>query len=173
MNDDEIGEHVKTVYANFGLAIYWAQCLEHQIVNSMVIMDLLPNFAWKSKTREQWHQENDQYNEAQFAKTLGRLIKDLKNLTSVPQELESKFADCLQRRNFLAHHYFRERAVEFMSSEGRDKMISELENDVALFQAADQQLYSLVEPLNLKFGLTPKAIESAMQELLKSSGPSA
>ncbi|MFN7957373.1 MAG: hypothetical protein U0P46_03455 [Holophagaceae bacterium] len=167
MCDDEISEQIKTVYAHFGLAIYLAQCLEHQIVNSMVVIDLLPNFPWKQKSREDWYKQHDQYNEEQFTKTLGRLIRDLKSITQVPPEVESKLSFCLARRNFLAHHYFRERAIEFMTESGRQNMLTELENDQAMFRQADQQLHLLVEPLNLKYGITPEAVESARLELLK------
>lgn len=35
-------EHVKEVYARFGLAVYFAQVLEHGLVNALVILFLLP-----------------------------------------------------------------------------------------------------------------------------------
>jgi len=33
MSDDNADEHVKTVYAHFGLALYLAQVLEHGLAN--------------------------------------------------------------------------------------------------------------------------------------------
>jgi len=38
----EDGEHIKEVYAHFGLAIYLAQVLEHGIVNALVCADFVP-----------------------------------------------------------------------------------------------------------------------------------
>ena len=35
MNEDE---HIREVYAHFGLAVYQAQVLEHGLVNAMVIL---------------------------------------------------------------------------------------------------------------------------------------
>jgi hypothetical protein len=40
---DPTDEHVKTVYAHFGLAVYLAQVLEHGLVNALVFVDLLPS----------------------------------------------------------------------------------------------------------------------------------
>jgi hypothetical protein len=37
--EDE-GEHIKEVFAHFGLALYLAQCLEHGIVNALSQLDL-------------------------------------------------------------------------------------------------------------------------------------
>ena len=42
MTDDPESEHIKEVYARFGLALYYAQVLEHAIVNALVVVDLIP-----------------------------------------------------------------------------------------------------------------------------------
>ena len=42
-DEDESGDHYKTVYAHFGAAMYFAQCLEHGLVNALVYLDLIPN----------------------------------------------------------------------------------------------------------------------------------
>tara|TARA_R110001583_G_C5419106_1_gene387649 strand:- start:39 stop:200 length:162 start_codon:yes stop_codon:yes gene_type:complete len=48
------GEHVKDVYAHFGLAMYLAQVLEHGIVNALVYTDLIPRRAKDIASSEQW-----------------------------------------------------------------------------------------------------------------------
>jgi hypothetical protein len=50
-------------------------------------------------------------------------------------------------RNFLAHRYFRERASAFMSAEGRDQMIAELDRAVeCLSIAAERSSIPAAEP---------------------------
>jgi hypothetical protein len=120
------GEHNKEVYAHIGLAIYHAQCLEHEIVNCLVYLDLIPNRAHTVRSRAEWEAACDNFYGEHFEHTLGRMIHDLRGVTSVPIELEDILKSSLQTRNWLAHHFFRERAREFMSRAGRDRMIDEL-----------------------------------------------
>lgn len=47
-------DHVKEVYARFGLAVYFAQVLEHGLVNALVILDLIPARCHLARSRDQW-----------------------------------------------------------------------------------------------------------------------
>ena len=147
-------EHVKEVYAYFGLAIYFSQVLEHGLVNSLVFLDLLPRRAGHPVPNEKWFKEFDAFMDQHFETTLGKMIRSLKNVISVPQDLESLLAVALEKRNFLAHHYFKDRSIEFMTKIGRDKMIIELQEARTLFKHADDQLDEVVRPLREHFGLT-------------------
>ena len=44
-HSDDKNEHVKNVYAHFGLAMYFAQVLEHGLANAMMSAQLLPQAA--------------------------------------------------------------------------------------------------------------------------------
>ena len=127
MGDNGTNEHVKTVYAQFGLALYLAQVLEHGLANALMFAELLPRRAGKPVPRKDWEAEFDEFMDQQFEQTLGRLVRGLRSATSVPADLEGLLTDALNTRNFLTHHFFRERAELFMSSDGREKMIQELE----------------------------------------------
>src|SRR4051812_42107421 len=102
-------EHHKEVYAHFGLAVYMAQVLEHGIVNALVLSDLLPRKYGKVPSREDLAAEVDKYMDDNFKDTLNKLIKSLKKVKTLPPELELHLDDSLKKRNFLIHHYFRER----------------------------------------------------------------
>ena len=154
-----IEEHTKTVYAHHGLAMYLAQCLEHGLANALIFIDLIPQKAQTVRTREEWTAEFDSFMGRNFAQTLGRLIRNLHNSTAVPPELEEKLSQALKYRNRLAHHFFRERATEFMSASGRDSMIRELEAAQELFQTADDFLSSTIKPIREKYGFTDKRLE--------------
>ena len=47
------GEHVKEVYARFGLALNCAQVLEHGLVNALFIVDLIPSHHL-ARSRDKW-----------------------------------------------------------------------------------------------------------------------
>jgi len=168
MHDGGEDEHVKTVYARFGLAMYLAQVLEHGLANALMSAELLPRRAGKPVPRKQWEAEFNAFMDQQFQQTLGRLIRALKSATSVPSDLEGLLTEALEKRNFLAHHYFRERAEAFMSREGRDKMIEELQRAQKLFDDADARLTEVAKPLRERYGLTDERLRPFEEEYLKS-----
>ena len=159
MSADPADEHIETTYAHYGLALYLAQCLEHGLANALVYVDLIPRKARSVRTREEWSAEFDSFMGRSFEQTLGRLIRALREATAVPPELEEKLTDALRRRNWLAHHFFRERAEEFMSTRGRDSMIRELKAAQSLFQAADNLLGQTVKPIREKHGFSDDRLE--------------
>ena len=165
---DDKDEHVKNVYAHFGLAMYFAQVLEHGLVNTMMCAELLPRRAGKPVPKKAWEAEFDAFMNEQYQKTLGRLIHALKNATSVPPDLEGLLTEALEKRNYLAHHFFRERAEAFMSWKGREKMIEELHGAQKLFDDADARLTVVERQLREKYGLTDDRLRPWEEKHIKS-----
>ena len=157
-------EHVKAVYAHFGLAVYFSQVLEHGLVNALVFIDLLPRKAGRPVAKQEWFKEFDAFMDQHFETTLGKMIRSLKNVISIPHDLESLLAEALNKRNFLAHHYFKDRSTEFMTKLGRDKMILELQEARTLFEHADDKLDEVVRPLRERFGLTDEQFAKHFEE---------
>jgi hypothetical protein len=161
-------EHVNNVYAYFGLAMYFAQVLEHGIANTMMCAELLPRRDGKPVPKKAWEAEFDAFMNEQYQQTLGRLIRALKNATSVPPDLEGILTAALEKRNYLAHHYFRERAEAFMSWKGREKMIEELQGAQKLFDDADARITAVERQLREKYGLTNERLRPWEEKYLKS-----
>lgn len=167
MNDNSRDEHVKTVYAHFGLVLYLAQVLEHGLATALICAELLPRRAGKPVPRKQWEAEFGQFMNQQFEQTLGRLIRVLRTATAVPTDLEGLLTDALNTRNFLTHHFFRERAESFMSRDGRDKMIQELKRSQKLFAAVDERLTEVARLLREKYGLSDERLKPFEEKYLK------
>ncbi len=167
MGDDGTNEHVKTVYAQFGLALYLAQVLEHGLANALMCAELLPRRAGKPVPRKEWEAEFDAFMDQQFEQTLGRLIRGLSSVTTVPNDLEGLLTEALKKRNFLTHHFFRERAELFMSRHGREKMIQELERAQKIFDAADERLTEIAKPLREKYGLSDERLKPFEEQYFK------
>jgi hypothetical protein len=169
MDTYDLSEHIKNVYAEFGLALYLAQVLEHGIVNALMVVDLLAKNAGHPMQRQKWIEEFDSFMDRHFAITLGKMINRLKELIEMPDDLESLLSDALSKRNYLAHHYFRERAEEFISYHGREQMVAELEDVQRLFRQADERLESILKPLRERYGISDEQLKRAF-EGLRSAG---
>jgi len=153
MDEDE---HIKKVYAHFGVAVFHTQVLEYGIINAMVIL----RFPERDRITRQ---DIDVFMADEFRQTLGKLIRHLKGRTVLPIGLEELLFEALRTRNWLCHNYFRERVDEFRTFEGRRTMIVELEKSRDLLRQADDDLSALVMPLAEQYGLTLAAIEAAVQ----------
>lgn len=167
MTEHDEGEHVKEVYARFGLAIYYAQVLEHGLVNALVILDLIPSRRHLARSSEEWGAAVDAFMDRHFEATMGRMMKNLRDVSQVGADLEHLMRDALQKRNWLAHDFFRERAAEFMSQTGREQMLREVDECRDLFQTADQRLESIVAPLRDKAGITEELLEQEYRRMLE------
>lgn len=155
---DEIGDHTKEVYARFGLSFYYAQVLEHGIVNALVMLDLVPKRHDQARTVAKWEATFDSFMSEHFERTMGRLLHDLRSVTTVPDDLEALLRDALTRRNRLAHSFFRDHSENFISENGRNRMIAEVEECRVVFEAADDRLEQVIRPIRMKAGITDQMI---------------
>lgn len=160
---DHEDEHTKEVYARFGLAIYYAQVLEHGLVNALVILDLIPSRRHLVRSRDEWGTTVDAFMDRHFETTMGRLLSAFREVTVVPSDVEGLLQDALKRRNWLVHEFFRERAVQFMSHAGREEMLQEVDECRARFEAADKCLEAIVGPLRREAGITDEILEAEYQ----------
>jgi hypothetical protein len=129
----------REVFANFGVAIYTSQVLEHGIVN-LVVWSGLRDGEYRA------YEETEAANLELFRQTMGSVKKIL--LTRRPDigHLDELLIRAVRLRNFLAHEYFRERAAAFMTMEGKDQMIEELKKATAFLENVDCRL----EPLTMQ-----------------------
>ena len=100
---------------------------------------------------------------------MGRLIQKLKESGQPTDEIKTVLGQALKQRNRLAHHYFPEKAVSFMTETGRESMISELESIQELFLSASQLIDDLTMPVAKKYGLTEEKQQKMIEELLASA----
>ena len=159
-------EHVKEIYAHFGLALYLAQVLEHGLVIALVYADMIPN-----RKPNQTRADFDLFLDKHFETTMGKMIQNFKKHVAVPIEFEQLLLDARTKRNFLAHHYFRERADDFMKEAGREKMILELKAAQKLFEQTDDTLSEVVRPLRIKLGFTDEMVEASNREYIAKINP--
>lgn len=171
---DSDSEECKDVYAHFGLAMYLAQCVEQSMIQLLIFFDFFENNARHWESEEKWSVDFGVFESAVSRNTMGRLIGLLKKLDNFSQLLdegfESLLREALDKRNWLAHAYFSDRAESFLHSSGRAKMIAELEEAGALFKSVEDRLNPITYALAGKYGLTERLIQElvlGMKELGK------
>jgi hypothetical protein len=176
MGYDE-GEHVKEVFAYFGRAFYEAGVLETGLAMALMQIEFLGKVrekfnadVGKSFDRTTFETDFDTFMHNQHAQTLGNLIKRVAALPEISEPFVEKLREAKKRRDFLGHHYFRERAVEFAKREGRDQMIVELHADGEMFEALDHELKKELGPVREKLGMNSPRFQEWMNRFYAAHG---
>lgn len=99
--EDDDGRH-RLVYAYFGLAIYFGQCLE-ETFSIMLCTDRI--FKKKVKTNAEVNGIIDAIENSK--KTMGNFINEVKQSYSLTTSIVDQLDNILDTRNYLAHKYFR------------------------------------------------------------------
>ncbi|WP_030833367.1 hypothetical protein [Streptomyces hygroscopicus] len=158
--DDEYdnGTDHKTLYALFGLAIFKANVLEHTLVNTLALARIITAEEQGEKLiRDPWAQG--------FKDMMGKLIKRAEPYVSAYPEVVDDLTSSLKRRNFLVHHFWRERIQEMVSESSRAKLCADLKADCRLFTQTDERLTERVfDPLARKRGITPEMIQAQFEK---------
>ncbi|WP_405568814.1 hypothetical protein OG418_29575 [Streptomyces phaeochromogenes] len=154
--DDEYDNDTdhKTVYALFGLAIYKANVLEHTLVNTLAMARLITAEEQGERLiRDPWAQG--------FKDMMGKLIRRAEPYVSAYPDVVDDLTNSLKRRNFLVHHFWRERIQEMITASSRAKMCTDLKADCRLLTQTDDRLTETVfDPLARKRRVTPEMIEA-------------
>ncbi|MCH7377673.1 hypothetical protein MM182_20265 [Aeromonas sp. MR19] len=166
---DKQSEHCREVYAYFGLTIYSAQCLEQAMIHLIVFLDHFPKAVPNFSTTEKWEEDFDKFFDGESQRTMGQLLGRLQKIGIPCEELKIKLREALKKRNWLAHSYFFERAMDFMNEAGRNKIISELEQAAEYFKSIDEEVSSIFYKIADTYGLTEKVFKKIMNEMLVES----
>ncbi|TNV22813.1 hypothetical protein FH968_01855 [Buttiauxella sp. B2] len=164
----DTSEHCKEVYAYFGLAMYRAQCVEQSIVQLLIFFDFFKENVPKFRTSEEWEKDFDKFDKVLSKKTMGSLLGLVKDLGMLDNDIENILSLALQKRNWLAHEYFVDHALDFINEAGRNKMLKELECTIEIFNLVEDTLQPISSSAALKYGLTDEALEEIKREMYKS-----
>ena len=151
----------REVFARFGLALYFSQCLEQQI-GMMLSTMYNRNFMQASP------EERDSLLDEVLSKTLGQMERVLKSKNILSSTLEPRLREAVKLRNWLAHRYFYERAREHLTPDGREKMIEELQETADFLRKLDEDFTSIQKEWRRSIGISDEHIQLEMQKLLSS-----
>lgn len=148
----------RETFAHYGLAIYHAQCVEKSLA-ILVSSVFNREFLGSSFNRREAIQDEV------FTKTVGRLLKRLKEQITIPPNLDKTLAEALKKRNWLAHDYFWERAGHMLTAHGKKKMIEELTNLSDFFSKLDAHLTKISEKWLKTIGISEETINEHINKL--------
>src|SRR5262249_53337860 len=151
------------VFARFGRAMYMANVVEDSLVrtlmqtNFMRTKEAFIKAQGKGFDRAKLSADWDTHEKEQRDKTMGQLGKLVKDSAEFDEGLKKRIDDARDRRNFLAHHYWREQAFTMQTKEGRDKMIAELIADTDTFEKLAGDIHEAMKPTRAKLGINEEA----------------
>ncbi len=166
-DDDDAPEaeiQVREVFAYFGRAAYAASCVEHGLTIALMQAELMSQEFGRALRLRKGPSQSEC--EAMFGDyltkhdlfPLGTLISRFRSVVKAEPALEALLDDALRRRNFLAHGFFREKAVDFAHAAGRAQMIEELDRDHDLFTRTDEAVQAAVAHIIPSSASTPTNI---------------
>jgi len=155
---DSADEHVREVYAKYGLAAYYSQCLERSLAAILV-------FVHGPEPKQITRRELDRVLNQTYKLTMGQLLAKLGGASSIGG-LDSALSAALKKRNWLIHSYFWDRAGHFMSETGRNFMLKELDEIRTILETVDDQLEEIYERRIKELGISPEIFDRQMQKLI-------
>lgn len=159
-------EQIREVYSRYGLAMYMAQVLEHGMVNADIVMRTLGTRATHADEAG-WHAAFDAAYEVGLARTYGNMLKQIERLDGFPPNLLARLRQAKEDRDVLAHRFFWQHDVAFLSSQGRTAMIAWCEVRVELFKELSDEIDAFIRPIRERHGISEEWIEQAMELSLK------
>ncbi|HEX5881784.1 MAG TPA: hypothetical protein VF468_26225 [Actinomycetota bacterium] len=108
----------------------------------------------------------DEFMDEAFAMTFGRLLKELRRMGQSTAFLQRDLDQARDMRNWLAHRYFRDRAVQFMSPAGRVVMLKELDDATNLFLRVNESLEQLSAQVRAANNVGEDAVRREYEQLL-------
>ncbi|MWV43448.1 hypothetical protein GRF59_07360 [Paenibacillus sp. HJL G12] len=143
-------EHSKELFAYFGLAVYYSQALEQQLVNLLMLMKISQG---KVPTEEDladlYHQK--------LSNSLGQLVNEIQHHFPFSEAETEQLKEVWKLRNYIVHDYFKERIQETFSPAGRSRMIRELTSFKQQAQDLERKLQKYTSELYVKLGLDQEA----------------
>lgn len=157
---DRQGWEIRETFAYYGRALYMASVVEvalaHVLLYSQFMKEVRDEFVSKIGTkfdRSQYERDFDRFMSDQFSQTMGNLMKRVEKFADLDESLKERIADAKKRRDFLAHHYWRERSIDFATSAGRKRMRDELNADAEMFARLDRDIDAAAAPLRAHLGI--------------------
>lgn len=146
----------KEMYAQFGLAYYFSECLHRGLCNAYALA------PFENKGAILGLRVQERMAEA-FGFTLGQLVKALDPWT--PSRLKGSLEESVDRRNLLAHHFWYDKAHQMSTAEGLQSLVDELADHRRFFDAVDTEVEEHFAGQRRQLGISDDAILAAFLEV--------
>ena len=148
---------VREMYARFGLAYYHSEVL-HRGLCIILAMSYLPRRDLITRPRIEEHLAHA------FSLTLGDVLTALAN--KLPVAFSDRLDEVREKRNFLAHHFWFDRAHLMFRVDQIQELIAELDGYTQLFRQMDEDTSAWFDDRRQEFGLTEDVLQESMARVL-------
>jgi hypothetical protein len=153
-------ELVKAVYAHYGLCIYLGQVFETELINALTALETAASKVPTRRTFDVLYAKHETL-------TFGNLIRALSKHNLLPAGLAAQVTKLKAERDVLAHRFFRDHHLDFMTVGGCLTMIEQLELQQRRFDALDASVSAVCREAFKKIGLG-KATRESVRHAMKS-----
>lgn len=157
MDDRPDDDLIRELYAKFGLAYYQSECL-HRGLCMVLAWSGLPSPGLITRPRV------EERLALAFSLTLGDVTAKLENV--LPAELSGDLREALDTRNFLAHHFWFERAHLMFSVDNVRQLIADLDGYTEEFEQLDKRVDEWSKPTRRQLGLTEEVLQNSLKRVL-------
>lgn len=148
---------MREVYAQFGLAYYFSECLHSGICNFLAFSDIgAPAMMTRARMDEKLA--------SAYALTMGEAVKQAGR--HVSHDLLNKLSQAQDARNFLAHHFWFKRCNRLSQTHHIHLLLEELNSYTELFQQVDSELSELTKSKRAVLGISDASLELMSLQLL-------
>jgi hypothetical protein len=152
---------VREMYARFGLAYYHSEVL-HRGLCIILTMSDLPRRDLITRPRVEEHLAHA------FSLTLGDVITALAG--KLPAEYSIRLEDVREKRNFLAHHFWFDRAHLMFRADHTQGLIDELDGYTEIFNRLDEEISAWFQGRQTELGLTDDILQDRLTRILSGEG---
>jgi hypothetical protein len=175
--DEELDPHsweIRETFAYYGRVVYMSSVVEVALAHVLMFGQFMKKvrddyIATKGKRfdQKQYKRDFDAFMHDQFAQTMGNLMRRVQRFGGFDDALKARIADAKKRRDFLMHHYWRERSIDFFRSAGRERMREELNADAEMFKKLGRDIGAASAPLLANLGIKNELLEDYVRKFME------
>lgn len=150
----------KLMYAHFGLAVFYTQCLEE----TFSLMLCSERIAKKKSINKQ--EVNEIIESIESAKkTMGKFIHDVKDCYNLPEQLVIDLKQILEKRNYIIHKFFKIEIRKTFSDSGIKDIIKYFCDFKDEVKRIDNELMKYNDIHQKKLGVTDQEINEMAKKM--------
>jgi hypothetical protein len=159
MSDRPDEELIRELYAMFGLAYYQSECLHRGLCIAFTYLGL-PEATHLTRPRV------EELLAQAFSLTLGEVADKLKEI--LPDQWSADLTEGVEARNFLAHHFWFDRAHLMHSGKDVQLLIAELQDYAKMFDELDVRIseWPNLKEKEQQLGLSAEKLEYGLMKVL-------
>jgi hypothetical protein len=149
---------MREVYAKYGVAMYLAQVIEHGLANFFLYAAAFTGVLTEAA-------QIDAVLDEMFSKSMGEQMRHVLAVIEFSEDHVVRLNQARERRNMLAHNYWRVRIGKTLTEVGRNEMLSELDAICEEFDALNTEMEMMAMAVMGLHGITPEMHQAEVERV--------